>query len=240
MMRRATIFALLLGLSVTGGCETLLGETCPPPGCNPCDPCGEPVGCPRSTFTPSPDACPPSPCAESGPGGRSSQEWAADLRSDDRVTRERAIDALARMGSTGRAEAEVMLSDPSPSVRYSALQVLVRLRGDAAPAIHDVKHRLSDQDPAVRAEAAYVISLSGCHAAQAIPELICALNDPSPVVRYRAATAFQHMNLAGEPGRKALERVSRCDRDPRVREAANCALYNIDQANCRRPAAQSY
>lgn len=239
MTRRATIFALLLALSVISGCECAIGECdCPPAGCDTCDPCAYRAPCPTSTFTALP--CPPSPCAESGPSGRSGPEWAADLRSDDRVTRERAINALAGMGGAGIVHLDTYLTDPSPTVRYSALQVLVHMRGEAWPAVHDVKYRLSDQDVAVRAEAAYVIGLTGCHAAEAIPELICALNDTSPVVRYRAAVAFQGMNLAAEPGRAALDRAAMCDRDPRVREAARCAIYKLDKANCDRPSSKSY
>jgi HEAT repeats len=240
MTPRATIFLLLIGLSLAAGCECGIGECsdCVPPGCDSCDPCANRTPCPTSTFTRLPDG--PPPCAESSPGGRSVQEWAADLKSDDRVTRERAVAALAAMGGAAIPEYDVYLTDPNPTVRYTALQVLVRLRADAWPAVHDVKYRLSDQDPAVRAEAAYVIGLTCSHAAEAIPELKCALRDVSPVVRYRAAVAFQHMGLAAEPGRSALEDARRCDRDARVREAANCALYNLDKANCDRTTGPSY
>jgi hypothetical protein len=236
MTRRATIFALLLALCVISGCECTIGECdCPPGGCDTCDPCAYREPCPTSTFT----AMPCESRADSGPV-KTGPEWAADLRSDDRVTRERAINALAGMGGAAIVHLDTSLTDPNPVVRYSALQVLVRLRNEAWPAVHDVKYRLSDQDPAVRAEAAYVIGLTGCHAAQAIPELICALNDTSTVVRYRAAVAFQHMNLAAEPGRAALDRTAMCDRDARVREAARCALYKLDKANCDRPSSKSY
>jgi HEAT repeats len=235
MMRRATIFALLLGLSVTGGCECLIGECpCPPPGCEAADACAQRPPCPLATI-----GCPPA-ASESMPAGRTASEWAADLKSDDRVTRERAVDALARMGSASLAEVDLLLSDPNPNVRYTALLVLGRLREGAWPAVHDVKYRLSDQDPAVRAEAAYVLGLTGCHAAGAMSELICALSDTSTVVRYRAAVAFQGMGRYGEPGRSALVHACRCDRDPRVREAARCALYKIEQAMCDRPPAASY
>jgi hypothetical protein len=234
MTRRATICALLLALGLVAGCECNIGECCPPAGCVDSDPCSCEVPCNTPCHL-GPVPCPSSPCCESSPSGKSAQQWAADLRSDDRATREHAIDALARMGPSSISEVELLLTDPSPIVRYSALQVFVRLRHEAWPAVHDLKIRLADQDAAVRAEAAYVISMTGMHAVEAIPELICALTDTSPAVRYRAAVAFQTMGSRAEPARAALDRVTQCDRDSRVREAARCALYRLDEAICKQP-----
>jgi hypothetical protein len=227
MNRRATTSALILSVALCAACDKY---ECVPPGCEPC-------------FEPKCDCV--CPCPAPVPAGvdacdtraetRTSNDLAAELRSGDRVAREQAIDALARMGPIVLPDLEPLLSDPDPTVRFSALQVLVRLRQEAWPSVWYVKNRLSDSDAAIRADAAYVIGMTGTHAADAIPELICALNDWSPNVRYQAARAFQRMDRHGEPGLKALERAAKCDRDPRVREAAQCAIYLIEKALCHAP-----
>jgi HEAT repeat protein len=217
--------ALLLALSLSSACEQY---ECVLPGCEPCE---QPV---CGYTTPCAQACPETPC-DSRAETRTSNDWVADLRSSDRVTRDRAVDALARMGPGVLADVGGALSDPDPAVRFSALQVFVRLRQHAGPSVWYVKNRVSDPDPAIRADAVYVISQAGPAAAEAIPELICALGDTSPSVRYRAAVAFQRMETRGEPALKTLEWHSRCDRDPRVREAARCAVHKIEKALCVAP-----
>jgi HEAT repeat protein len=132
-------------------------------------------------------------------------------------------------------EIEPLLSDPDATVRFSALQVLVRLRGQAWPSVWYVKERLSDSDPAIRADAAYVIGMAGPCGVEAVPQLADALGDSHPYVRYRAAVALQRMDRGGAAAIPALERASRCDRDPRVREAAACAIHRIEKATCGRP-----
>jgi hypothetical protein len=219
MKRIAAMFAVVFVVSLLGGCET-----CVPPGC---EECASP--CPPSHDSPCAWECTDDPCAPVAET-RLSRDWIADLRSNDRAAREAAVDALARMGPSVLADVGVLLSDPDRNVRYSALQVFVRLREHAWTSVWYVKNRVSDPDAAIRADAVYVIGLSGASGAEAIPELISALNDPSPIVRYRAAVAFQGMDVRGGPGLAALERASRCDRDPRVREAANCAIYRIKKA----------
>jgi HEAT repeat protein len=174
------------------------------------------------------------------PDTRPSEDLVEALRTGNRATRERAIELLAAREGSILPQVESLLADPNPEVRYAALQVLVRLRGDAWPSVYHVKYRLQDCDPAVRAEAAMVLGLVGKCGAEAVPQLICALDDTSTVVRYRAAVAFQHMEECAEPARGALERSSRCDRDGRVREAAKCALWKLDKAICTERKERSY
>jgi HEAT repeat protein len=216
------MFALVLGMSLMGGCEN-----CVLPGCDPCEePC--------LVYT-SPCGCSDSPSDLSGADSRTSVDYVADLKSNDRATRDRAVDVLARMGPERLADVGALLSDPDPAVRFTALQVFVRLRQHAWTSVWYVKNRLTDPDAAIRADAAYVIGMAGESAADAVPQLICALSDTNPYVRYRAAVAFQKMYTRGEPALHALERASRCDRDPRVREAAACALARIEKALCAGP-----
>jgi HEAT repeat protein len=216
------MFALSCLLLVMGGCSFY---ECVPPGCDTCD---EPPVCTGA------DPCGPPACWPADCDTRPSTDYLADLRANDRSARERAIEALARRGPSVLPEVEPLLSDPDPAVRYSALAVLVRLREHAWPSVFTVKQRLSDPDPAIRADAAYVIGMSGSAGADAIPELRAALCDWSPYVRYRAAVAFQKLDTVAEPALPSLERASRCDRDPRVREAAKCAIWRIQRAACGR------
>lgn len=220
MERRATLVAFIIGMSLIGGCA----ESCVLPGCDPCDePC---------IVYPAPCGCSDYASESRGTDTRTSVDYLADLRSSDRAARDRAVDQLALMGPERLADVGALLSDPDPAVRFSALQVFVRLRQHAWTSVWYVKNRLNDPDAAIRADAAYVIGMSGESGAAAIPELICALSDTSPYVRYRAAVAFQKMYTSGEPALKALERAARCDRDPRVREAARCAISRIEKAIC--------
>jgi hypothetical protein len=214
MKRRAGLCALILAISLLSGCES-----CVLPGCDTCEaPCD--YACAVTTTD---------PCAESA-DTRPSVDWIADLRSADRASRDRAVEALALRGPAVLDQVGPLLTDPDPAVRFSALQVFVRLRTHAWTSVWYVKNRLLDPDASIRADAAYVIGLAGEHGADAIPELICALNDSNPYVRYRAAVAFQRMGIRGSPGLKALERASQCDRVPRVREAARCAISRIERA----------
>jgi HEAT repeats len=233
MNRRALQAVLVLMLSVAGGCDIggydLPFYQCPLPGCDNYErECCQTVPCRNAApCVIGPMVAPESAPAESRP------DPLVAIRSTDRVTQERAIDDLARQGPSVLQEVELLLTDPDPRMKYAALQVLVRLRADAAPSVYDVKFLLGHCDPGIRAEAATVIGYIGCAAAEAVPELVCALDDPSAVVRYRVAVAFQNIGSPGESARAALERHAHCDRDPRVREAAACALYRLDQANCR-------
>lgn len=221
MSRRATIGALLLAALWTAGCQS---RDCVLPGCGDCDPCWD-APCDPSRST--------NPCVEA-PDSRMSTDWVTDLRSSDRAARDRAVDALALRGAGIIRDVGPLLSDPDPAVRFSAMQVFVRLREDSYTAVWYVKNRLTDSDAAIRADAAYVIGMAGQCSADALPELVVALRDRSPYVRYRAAVAFQSMHSRGTPAISALERAARCDRDPRVREAAECALFRIEKANCNR------
>jgi HEAT repeats/HEAT repeat associated with sister chromatid cohesion len=231
MNRRALQGALVLLLSVLGGCEIggydLPQYQCPPPGC-----C-ESGGCQTLPCCPPPCGIACAPCTESAPSPESRPDPFVAIRSTDRRAQEIAIAELAEQGGNVLAQVEALLFDPSPNVRWAALQVLVRMREAAAPSVYAVKSLLRDCDPGIRADAASVLGLAGCAAGEAVSELTCALEDSSPIVRYRVAVAFQRLGEAGEPGRTALERHSHCDRDPRVREAAACALYMLDHACCR-------
>ena len=217
MQRIAAMFAVVLVAALVGGCES-----CIPPGCDQCQsPCGvheyrcEPPG--WESFD--------DPC-DFRPDSRPSHDYIADLRSSDRAAREDAIDALARMGPAAFGDVGVLLSDPDRDVRYSALQVFVRLRAHTQPSIWYVKNRIGDSDAAIRADAVYVVGSAGVAGAEAIPELIRALNDPSPVVRYRAAVAFQRHGRV-RPFRARRSRAHRPLRsrseDPRSRQVRDLA-----------------
>lgn len=237
MNRRAVSFALVVALAAISGCAS---NKCVLPGCDhveeqtcagqcrvwsPCSPCGPDAVADSRPFADS----------RSVADTRPSEDVVAVLRSGDRAARQRAVDTLAHRGTEILPQIETLLSDPDANVRYSALQVLVRLRQDAWPSVYHVKHRLHDCDPAVRAEAATVIGFAGKCGCEAVPELTHALRDPSNIVRYRVAVAFQRMGACAEPARCALENASHCDRDPRVREAARCALCRLDKAICQQP-----
>jgi hypothetical protein len=230
MTRRATIAALIPLLLLAMGCA----NRCVLPGCEECDPCDPNATCATGCGSTVGDPC--APCAggfevtSDGTDTRMSSDWVGDLRSSDRVTRDRAVDALAHRGPGIIRDVGPLLDDPDPAVRFSALQVFVRLREHSYSAVWYVKNRLSDSDPAIRADAAYVIGLAGECAAEAVPQLTGALRDTSPYVRYRAAVAFQKMNAKGEPALDALRHAARCDRDARVREAARCAVDRIERA----------
>src|SRR5262245_40140679 len=144
MQRRVTMIAVILGLSLVAGCET-----CVLPGCE----------CSQEPCIVCPCACAADGTESRGTDTRTTLDYVADLKSGDRATRDHAVDMLARMGPERLADVGALFDDPDPAVRFTAMQVFVRLRQHAWTSVWYVKNRLSDPDPAIRADAAYVIGM---------------------------------------------------------------------------------
>lgn len=134
-----------------------------------------------------------------------------------------AVDFLNRHGDARCVPklAELVLRDPVPYVRWSALQALKRLGGTPPPGgeLASVLARAAQDDPSPRVRWRAVNSLP-------TPELACAAReDPSPRVRLRALAA-----LGGRAGsalaQQTLERALD-DGHPDVRRAAHQALRRL-------------
>jgi HEAT repeat protein len=135
---------------------------------------------------------------------------------DDVAARRR---EAARAGHHGdEATARVLLGDPAPTVRATALGALARL-GAAGP--DDVTAALADPDATVRRRACEVAArVAGI-------DLRPALADPDPSVVEAAAWALGERGEAAAGAVDELTRVARDHEDALSREAAVAALGAI-------------
>jgi HEAT repeat protein len=119
------------------------------------------------------------------------------------------------------------LADPDRDVRATALNGLVGLQVDDAPAI--ARAALNDRDGFVRATAAKLLGdLGDPLAVEALAPLLEA--DPDPVARQRAAESIAR--LGGDPAVRVLA-LALADPMERVRRAAIAGLVDLDPGFAR-------
>ena len=130
--------------------------------------------------------------------------------------------AAARAGLA--AELVPLLADQERDVGRAAGAALIRLGGDAAPAI-----RAKLSDPAVRLQLMEVIAALGASAKAAVPELVSAIGDPE--TRGEAAVAVAAIGADAAEAVPALAAlVADGTADPGIRYAACYALGKIGPA----------
>jgi len=155
--------------------------------------------------------------------GRSATAWERELRKSDEVEAGAATESLAG-GRTGAVPVCVWLLQHSPDarVRARAVNALVKMEKDAAPAGADLVAVLFDGDPLVRSAAARVIGKLAPEVPGAVPALIQMFPDREAL---RAVSQFKEAGAAAVP--RLIELLEHTD--PTVRREAVRALGKIGE-----------
>lgn len=150
-----------------------------------------------------------------GPQAASALQWVAAAETDAQIAQE-AVAALGELG-TPEAVAGLLALSANVPLREMCIAQLTRLAGER---LEWLARGLSHPHPAVRC--ATVEALARAKNAQATDQLILALSDSDSKVRLAATSALGHLGV--KRAFQQLERLSREDPDPAVRNAARRAL----------------
>jgi HEAT repeat protein len=148
--------------------------------------------------------------------------WVMQLKADDRETRARAADALARMSRELDATIPQMRDAALDIQNNEAMALMTRLGAAAVPAL---TQSAWDENPGVRAAAIYLLGRIGWDARPAAPALIHALGDQEKLLRRFAADALGDVD-AWSAIPKLVKLLD--DPDAGVRIAAAKALITLD------------
>src|SRR5262245_57854930 len=91
--------------------------------------------------------------AETKYSGPTLKAWIADLKDDDVLVREEAIEVLAQVGAPAKGaakELQKLLKDKNRSIRSRAALALWKVGGDAKPAVSVLSESLKEATAAVR------------------------------------------------------------------------------------------
>jgi len=174
-------------------------------------------------------AVPPAHAQETSYQGRTLAEWRDDLRSVEPMTREHAVDALARFGDPAVPILTEAIADPDFNVRTLAMFSLGRMGAQAKSALPKLVEKLSDRDQVIRLYAAGAMRMMGPAAAQAASDVArVAVADSSPEVRNMAAGALQSMGAGvKDVSDRLLRQFAATDPDEAVRSRATELLNQI-------------
>jgi len=154
----------------------------------------------------------------------SAEQWPALLEHAHPLVRQRAREALTRLGYQETLDLFARTAKRSPSLpaRLNAIWGLAALGRTTPMLLNEVLLLFTSSEPDVRALAVRIIGESG--GAAPVADIVQLLRDPAPEVRVEAALALariQPRNLAGELA-AALHKCA--DADPALRHALTYAL----------------
>jgi len=127
-----------------------------------------------------------------------------------------------------KLEAAAILRPMAANENWEVRVRAIRAIGDAKDRdlLPEVHAALADENIEVRESAGRV--LQGLADESSIGPLLAALSDPEPVIRMRAVEALA--SVGGAAQLETLEKVSKNDQDPSVREAAQEALLRLRES----------
>lgn len=159
------------------------------------------------------------------------RQWMNDLQATDPQLRERAAEALARMGEEARPAAIPLVrstGDESESVREWAVAALEELGPPDAADCEPLAELANDDNPDV---AYWAVTLLGRLQSQAssVAESLARIVSASPHlnVQQRAAWALGQIRCDSPRVREALQQAANSD-DPRLARLAGQALTQIE------------
>ncbi len=115
------------------------------------------------------------------------------------------VEALSTLGKRVVPPCIQALEEKRP-LRFYALQVLIRIGADAAPAVPAIAATLEDPDADLRRESLYALGAIGAESAKATDQIMAKLNDQDAEVRYAACYA---LGKIGPEARQALPELTK-------------------------------
>src|SRR5262245_44994643 len=147
----------------------------------------------------------------------------------DPATADRIFNAYASLGPKIVPLAIKALKD-TPTRRERALQVLARLRADAAPALPELIELVKSGTPKEKAESLFIIGSIGPKADSAVPAVIAALGDADPLVKSAAGYAVGKIGPAAKDALPALQQLATAD-DEMLKLSSVWAMLQIGVMN---------
>ena len=160
----------------------------------------------------------------------------AALRSDDKLARRGAADALGQMGTEALPTLRRLLTNPDARVREGAARALGQMGLPARSAIKGLTAALKDDESAVRTQAALALWNVDQNADLALAILNHVLKDVDNKDRWEAIDAIGQISVEARPAIRGITEVlvnAVKDRDPRVRVHAAKWLYRREKQALR-------
>ncbi len=127
------------------------------------------------------------------------------LRDSDKTVRERAVDALGRIGPGAHAAVPALVAMiPGSETAWEIAAALGKIGPEAEPAVPALIELLRGSTDLNRSTAAEALGNIGSRAAAAVPGLIAALADSYYITRANAAAALAKIGEAATPALPAL------------------------------------
>ncbi|WP_164102297.1 sulfatase-like hydrolase/transferase [Candidatus Laterigemmans baculatus] len=145
--------------------------------------------------------------------GRELAGWVADLESEQRVVRLRAVRSLAPFGSAAGEPLRGVLESEDPAVRYLAAIDLGRLGGEPLEAsVERLKSLRDDPHPAVQMAAAFALCRSGNREGN-LDLLVERLDDPERAMACSAAQLLEQLDPLPEEAAAAVREAKQREWD---------------------------
>lgn len=129
---------------------------------------------------------------------------------DDLEKRLEIVDALASLGARVVPHCVESLQNKSP-LRYEALQLLIQLGPEAAPAAKALTATLADPQAEMRREALFALGAIGASAAPAVDKIAAMLGDRDADVRHAACYALGEIGPAAKNALPQLKKAMESD-----------------------------
>ncbi|MGD8286657.1 MAG: HEAT repeat domain-containing protein [Desulfobacterales bacterium] len=157
------------------------------------------------------------------------QNLISALRSDDRVVRQQAANALGKTGDPDAVPPLIRaLKDEDKDVRWKAAQALGEIGPDAKAAVPALIEALQDENPEVRMFVAVSLGILGPDAKAAVPDLVEMLEDKD-----KTAQAVEEIGTNGKSFLGKLFEIF-TDQDDWIRSAVEWALEEMNTPEARK------
>jgi HEAT repeat protein len=139
------------------------------------------------------------------------------------------VDALATLGPRAVPLCVRSLEEKGP-LRFYALQLVIKVGPDAAPAVPAIIATLADPQPELRRESLFALGAIGPAAAKATDKIAAALTDEDTEVRHAACYALGKIGADAKAALPALQKAMASD-DAFLQMAAVWAALKISPAD---------
>ena len=134
--------------------------------------------------------------------GRPLEAWVADLKDDDALIRDEAVEVLAQLGRRARsalADLRKLLKAGDPDLRIRAALAVWKVGGDSTGVPEVLAEGMKDASSAMKREALVALGAIGPDAAVATNAIVLCLDDPDATLRNQAANTLQQLGRAARP-----------------------------------------